>query len=70
MCVLLGPGGELVHGVEPTTQVSFVAPGDHVRHLGILISAADQPAATKAMFEKRLLAVRLHIRSWSRFSLT
>ncbi len=27
---------EQVQGMEPTTQVSFVGPKDHVRHLGIL----------------------------------
>ncbi len=43
---------------------------DHVHHLGILISAADPAAATTAMFVKRLTAVRLHVRSWARFSLS
>jgi hypothetical protein len=68
--MLLGPGADQVHGVEPVTQVPFVAPAEHVRHLGILISAGDQPAATRAMFAKRLTAVRLHIRCWARFSLS
>jgi hypothetical protein len=68
--MLLGPGSDQVQGLEPTTQVAFIAPDAHVRHLGILISAADQAAATREMFVKRLAAVRLHIRSWSRFSLT
>ena len=40
--MLLGPGADQVHGVEPVTQVPFVAPAEHVRHLGILISAGDQ----------------------------
>ena len=69
--MLLGPGADQVHGVEPVTQVPFVAPAEHVRHLlGILISAGDQPAATRAMFAKRLTAVRLHVRCWARFSLS
>ncbi len=61
--MLLGPGADQVHGVEPVTQVPFVAPAEHVRHLGILISAGDQPAATRAMFANMLAAVRLHISS-------
>jgi hypothetical protein len=68
--MLLGPGSDQVQGMEPTTQVSFVAPKEHVRHLGILISAADPAAANRAMFVKRLTAVRLHVRSWARFSLS
>ncbi len=36
--MLLGPGSDQVQGMDPTTQVSFVAPKEHVRHLGILIS--------------------------------
>jgi hypothetical protein len=69
MGMLLAPGSNQVQGLEPTTGVIFVAPGGHVRHLGILISATDQDAATRTMFVKRLTAVRLHIRSWARFNL-
>ncbi len=68
--MLLGPGSDQVEGLEPTTQVHFVPPSAHVRHLGVLISAAGQDAATRAMFAKRLTAVRLHIRSWARFNLS
>jgi hypothetical protein len=36
-----------------------------------LISAADPAAANRAMFVKRLTALRrLHVRSWARFSLS
>jgi hypothetical protein len=59
-------GADHVAGVEPdiVTQVPFVAPSVHVRHLDILISAADLEAATRPMFAKHLTAVRLrHIRS-------
>jgi hypothetical protein len=32
-----------------------------VRHLGSLLMATDQAAATKQMFQKRLAAVRLRV---------
>ena len=70
LAMMLGPGAGTVVGVEPQTSVRFVAPGEAVRHLGILISAKDQPAAVREMYSKRLAAVRLRIRAWSRFDLS
>jgi hypothetical protein len=68
--MLLGPRSEQVHGLEPTTQAPFVALAGRLCHLGILISAGDHLAATRAMFAKRLLAGCLRLRCWARFRLS
>jgi hypothetical protein len=68
--MLQGPGAEEARGVEHLTQVPYVAPGGHVRHLGILLSATDQLSATYPMFRKRLTVVRLQVRCWARFRLS
>jgi hypothetical protein len=68
--MLLGPGSLGAHGVEAATGVAFVGEQEHVRHLGLLLSAGAQAAATRRMFEQRLLAVRLRIRDWCRFGLS
>jgi hypothetical protein len=44
--------------------------GKSVRHLGILLSATAQEAATEQMFDKRGEAIRLRINAWSRFDLS
>ena len=46
--------------------MQFVQPGKSVRHLGILLSATAQEAATEQMFDKRGEAIRLRINVWSR----
>ena len=50
--------------------VPFVAPADHTRHLGVLLSAGDVAGAAKAMFAKRRAGVMLRVRSWARFNLS
>jgi hypothetical protein len=57
-------------GPEPLTGMQFVQPGKSVRHLGILLSATAQEAATEQMFDKRGEAIRLRINVWSRFDLS
>jgi hypothetical protein len=58
-------------GPEPQGCTSCsLAAGEPVRHLGILLSATDQEAASQQMFAKRLVAVRLRVRAWSKFDLS
>ncbi len=54
---------------EAVTGVPFVAPEQHVRHLGILLSVGDPGGACKAMFAKRRAAIQCRVRSWARFDL-
>ena len=61
--MLLGPGSSDHHGLDPATGVRFLAPEEHVRHLGMLISAGAQDQATVCMYKKRLQAIRLRVRS-------
>lgn len=68
--MLLGPGSAGVEGLDAVTRVVFVAAAAHLRHLGILLSAGSQAAATRVMFEKRLTAVRLRVRDWCKFDLS
>ncbi len=69
--MLLGPeAANSPVGHEPHSGMHFVQPGgEPVRHLGILLSATDQEAATQTMFAKRLVVVRLRVRAWSKFDL-
>ena len=55
---------------QAAVGVPFVAPGDHTRHLGVLLSAGDAVGAAKAMFAKRRAGVFLRVRSWARFNLS
>lgn len=55
---------------EAVTGVPFLAPEQHVRHLGVLLSVGDPEGARKAMFAKRRAGVQLRVRSWSRFDLS
>jgi hypothetical protein len=58
---------ELREQAQAVVGVPFVAPGDHTRHLGVLLSARDVESAAKAMFAKRRAGVFLRVRSWARF---
>jgi hypothetical protein len=40
---------------QAITGVPFVPPDQHLRHLGVLLSAGDPEGARKAMFAKRRL---------------
>ena len=44
---------------EAITGVPFVAPAQHVRHLGVLVSAGDPEGAREAMFAKRRAGIQL-----------
>lgn len=55
---------------EVETGVQFVPPAQHIRHLGVLLSAGDPEGACRAMFAKRRAGVQLRIRSWARFQLS
>ena len=55
---------------EALVGVPFGDPKGHQRHLGILLSAEDQEAATKVMFAKRRAGVYLRVTSWARFDLS
>jgi hypothetical protein len=55
---------------EALLGIPVVAPDVHVRHLGILLSAAGQAAANLAMFEKRRVGGLLRVRAWARFDLS
>jgi hypothetical protein len=69
--IMLGPqAASPPVGPEPLTGMQFVQPGKSVRHLGILLSATAQEAATEQMFDKRGEAIRLRINAWSRFDLS
>ena len=61
---------ELREQAQAVVGVPFVAPGDHTRHLGVLLSAGDVEGAAKAMFAKRRAGVFLRVRSWARFDLS
>lgn len=52
------------------TGVPFVPPGQHLRHLGVLLSVGDPAGARKAMFAKRLAGVQFRVRNWARFDLS
>jgi hypothetical protein len=70
--MLLGVEDSLELRAQAQVQVGvpFVAPGDHTRHLGVLLSAGDPAGAAKAMFAKRRAGVFLRVRSWARFDLS
>ncbi len=61
---------ELREQAQAVVGVPFVAPGDHTRHLGVLLSARYVEGAAKAMFAKRRAGVFLRVRDWARFDLS
>ena len=71
--MLLGahPDVPAADGVDVTTGVRFLRPGQFLRHLGILLARpADQPAAAAAMHAQRLASLRGAVRQWSPFGLS
>ena len=71
--LLLGPTHDLPEAraaAQAVTGVPFVPPGQHLRHLGVLLSVGDPEGACKAMFAKRRSGVQFRVRSWARFDLS
>ena len=58
-------------GIDAATGVRFLRPGEHIRHLGVLLARpADQPAAAQAMHAQRLASIRAAVRHWTPFGLS
>ena len=58
-------------GVHAATGLKFLRPGEHLRHLGILLARPrDQAAAATAMHATRLQSMHAAMRQWGRFSLS
>ena len=61
-----------LHGVDPSTNVTFVSPDTPVKHLGLLLTAdpATFAAAADSMYAKRISTMRATATHWSHHSLT
>lgn len=58
-------------GVHAATGLQFLRPGEHLRHLGVLLARPqDQAAAAAAMHTTRLQSMHAAMRQWGRFSLS
>lgn len=57
-------------GMHPDTGICFVAKGEAVRHLGVPLVDGCSDAAVAALYDRKLLTIRLRIRQWARFDLT
>ena len=58
-------------GFHAATGLKFLRPGEHLRHLGILLARPrDQAAAATAMHATRLQSMHAAMRQWGRFSLS
>jgi hypothetical protein len=71
--ILLGshPDVPSVDGIDAATGVRFLRPGEHLRHLGVLLARPrDQPAAAHAMHAQRLASLRAVARHWAPFGLS
>ena len=71
--ILLGAHSDVTSadGVDAVTGVRFIRPGEHIRHLGVLLARpADQPAAALAMHAQRLASIRAAVRHWTPFGLS
>jgi hypothetical protein len=60
----------LLVGPHAATGVPFVAPGEAVRHLGVPLVVGDAGTAIRAVFSRKLQAIRFRILRWGRFKLT
>jgi exonuclease III len=69
--ITLGTHPAVVEGDARVAGISFLQPGQHLRHLGILLARpADQKDAAAAMHLRRLAALRAAVRHWSAFQLS
>lgn len=59
-----------LRGLEPTTGITFIAPTDTVKHLGILLTAGDRTAAAAQSWQRLVVAVAARVRHWSARDLT
>ena len=58
-------------GVHSATGLKLVRPGEHLRHLGMLLARPeDQAAAAAAMHSTRLQSMNAAMRQWGRFALS
>lgn len=61
---------QLLVGPHAATGIPFVAPGEAVRHLGVPLVVGDAGEAVKAVFARKLQAMRLKVLRWGKFKLT
>jgi hypothetical protein len=59
-----------LRGPEPTTGITFIAPTDTVKHLGILLTAGERTAAAAQSWQRLVVAVAARVRHWSARDLT
>ena len=57
------------HGVELNTLIPFVPPGEHVRHLGVMLGL-DRELAARATFQAKLKSMALMAKQWGRCMLS